>query len=196
MRRAYLLAGGQSRRFGSDKARVEVDGIPNIVRLASDLHVRDWAVTIVSQSSDDYKDLGFISIEDPVPDAGPLAGFLAALAHCHASRTDYCLISNCDLVVDSWDWLEAMEQRVHTPSTSIVIFDSEDFMPLPGIYASRVLKAAERIWEEGCRSLKELHRQTQETIHRLKWPIEQRPIPFNTPEELAMIRKIRGDTAN
>jgi molybdenum cofactor guanylyltransferase len=191
MKRAYLLAGGQSRRFGSDKARVEVDGIPNLLRIASHLQRRHWTVTVVSQSITDFLDLGLPCIEDPVPYAGPLAGTIAALTHCKISELPYCLIMSCDLVIDQWEWLDAMEERMHGPSTSIVVFDSSDFLPFPALYGTQVLEVAERIWQEGSRSLKDLHRQVEQNIQRLNWPVEQRPFTFNTPEELAALQRFR-----
>ena len=29
----YILSGGRSRRFGSDKGRMPIDGVPNLLRL-------------------------------------------------------------------------------------------------------------------------------------------------------------------
>jgi molybdopterin-guanine dinucleotide biosynthesis protein A len=168
-----------------------VDGIPNLQRLASHLQLRDWTVTVVSQTSADYADLGLSSIEDPVPDAGPLAGTIAALSHCAACELPYCLIMSCDLVVDQWEWLGAMEKRMNVPSTSIVAFESSDFLPFPALYGTQALEVAERIWKEGSRSLKDLHRQVEQSIQRLNWPAEQRPFTFNTPEELAAIQRLR-----
>ncbi len=193
MKRAYLLAGGQSRRFGSNKARVEVDGIPNLQRLALHLQRRDWTVTVVSQSPADYSDLGLPTIADPVPDAGPLAGTIASLSDCRGCKLPYCLIMNCDLVVDDWEWLLAMEKRINLPSTSIVAFESSDFLPFPALYASHLLELAERIWREGSRSLRDLHRQVEHSIQRLKWPAEQRPSSFNTLDELEAIRRHRSN---
>jgi molybdopterin-guanine dinucleotide biosynthesis protein A len=99
---------------------------------------------------------------------------------------------SCDFVVDDWEWLLAMEKQIIPPSTSIVAFESGDFLPFPALYASQLLEVAERIWREGSRSLRDLHRQVEPSIQRVNWPVEQRPPTFNTPEELAAIRRLRS----
>jgi molybdopterin-guanine dinucleotide biosynthesis protein A len=184
MKRAYLLAGGQSKRFGSDKARVEVHGVPQVVRLASAMQQLGWQVAVVAQASASYEDLGLVTLVDAQPHGGPLAGVLTALTDCEESRTPTCLIANCDLIVWDWSWLSAMEKL---QGESIVIFDSIAFAPLPGLYATHVLEPANRLWNDGKRSLRDLHHQLRGSISRLVWPADEIPRAFNTRDELQAI---------
>jgi molybdopterin-guanine dinucleotide biosynthesis protein A len=194
---AFLLAGGKSRRFGSDKARVSVGGKPLVVRLADDLNRLGWQVAIVAQTTEDYHDLGVPVITDLYRDSGPMAGIIAALSDCQSRGSESCLIANCDLVPSkehwpkNWAWLDAMETLWSSDSSLIVVFESIDFMPLPGLYASNLFDRATQLWDEGKRSLRDLHRDVQRSSHgtilSLSWPQKEMPQTFNTPEELRSI---------
>lgn len=197
MKLAYLLAGGMSRRFGSNKARVLVRGKPLVVTLADDLNRLDWQVSIVAQTTEDYRDLGLPVIADLHRDSGPMAGIMAALSNCQSRGFESCLIANCDLIPSKgdwprcWAWLDAMETLWSSSSSSIVVFESIDFMPLPGLYASGLCELAAKLWDTGKRSLRELHQAVQESeqqaIAKVSWPGNDMPRTFNTPEELSAI---------
>ncbi|MFO0011343.1 MAG: molybdenum cofactor guanylyltransferase [Planctomycetota bacterium] len=187
MKRAYLLAGGRSRRFGSDKARVEVEGVPQVTRLASQLKEVGWHVAIVAQSVLDYEDLGLDILADLQPDSGPLAGVIAALTDCHTAGSTHGLIANCDLVPWDWSWLDFMERRYQETKPSIVVFESTGFMPFPGLYGTSVLEHARSLWNAGGRSLRELHDRLRESIVAIAWPEDAIPQSFNTQDELRQI---------
>lgn len=184
MKRAYVLAGGRSRRFGSDKARVLVSGTPLIRRLANDLQGLGWHVSIVAKTDSDYADLGLNTIEDIHVDGGPLAGLITALSDCRSSGNQGALIANCDLIPGFWDWLGPIQQPSQEGSASIIVLTRDPFMPLPGWYAASVLDAASRLWEEGGRSLRDLHERLRKSIADLHWPKAKIPPTFNSPDEL------------
>lgn len=88
-----VLAGGQSRRFGSDKALAELGGRPLIAHAAAALapHVDD--VAICGRSFGDY-----LSLSDrPSPGLGPLGGLAAALRHAADHGFDMVLSIGCDI---------------------------------------------------------------------------------------------------
>ena len=200
MKPAYLLAGGRSQRFGSNKARVMFRGKPLVHTLADDLDRLGWQVAIVAQSAEDYADLGLRVIPDISPDAGPMAGLLAALEDCRSQGAEYCLVSNCDLVPcnsawpSSWDWLREMEQHWSKVSADVIAFQSDDFLPLPALYASGLYEHARKLWNEGARSLRDLHCFMHESIAKVTWPVERMPRTFNTHEELRNILDGRSDS--
>jgi GTP:adenosylcobinamide-phosphate guanylyltransferase len=108
-RYAYILAGGKSSRFGSNKALVQLEGQPHLLRLADALQSDGWSVTVVARTIDSYADLTLRVIADHAPDQGPVAGLLAALRdlQLRASAHDrsevsmpYALCVPCDL----WSW--------------------------------------------------------------------------------------------
>lgn len=85
---AAILAGGQSRRFGSDKAAALWDGRPLLS------HVRDacarWADAVVVVGRE-----GGIA-DRPAPGLGPLGGIAGALHHAATQGFDSVLTVPCD----------------------------------------------------------------------------------------------------
>lgn len=70
-----IIAGGKSRRFGSDKAAAPVDGVPMIERVHAALAEQVDAVVLCGRHWG-----GMQAIPDrPGPDLGPLGGLNAAL---------------------------------------------------------------------------------------------------------------------
>ena len=77
---AVLMAGGQSRRMGQDKALLPVDGQPLWRRQLAVLKATNPECTYLSVAAgSSLAAPGVERIEDHVPDAGPLAGLDAVL---------------------------------------------------------------------------------------------------------------------
>ena len=76
-----LLAGGESRRMGTDKAALEFDGEPLAARVARVLAEACDEVLVASGDGTrlDRLDLGFPQVADATPGAGPLGGIVAGL---------------------------------------------------------------------------------------------------------------------
>jgi molybdopterin-guanine dinucleotide biosynthesis protein A len=86
----YVLAGGLSRRFGSDKALFPIDGEPLAVRTARILAVAGLApVLLVARTS---RPLGLIELLEPDGPRHPLWGVAFAL-----SKGEDAFFSPCDL---------------------------------------------------------------------------------------------------
>lgn len=70
-----ILAGGRSRRFGSDKAMATINGIKLIDHVAIALNHQVDAIVVCGRSWRDYRDIP----DRPGPEMGPLGGLNAAL---------------------------------------------------------------------------------------------------------------------
>ena len=87
-----ILAGGQSSRFGSDKAAALHQGRPLIDHVANALRPHVDALAVAGR---DWPDL--IRIEDaPQPGLGPLGGVLGGLIYAAHNGFDAVLTSGCD----------------------------------------------------------------------------------------------------
>jgi molybdopterin-guanine dinucleotide biosynthesis protein A len=75
---AVVLCGGESRRFGSDKTRADLDGVPVLDTLLSSLPPV-WDVLCVGPERPTSREAVRWTREDP-PGGGPVAGLAAALA--------------------------------------------------------------------------------------------------------------------
>ncbi len=88
-----ILAGGQSRRCGSDKAAALVDGTRLIDRVAASLAEQCETVVVCGRNEPAWKCL----VDRPASGLGPLVGLNAALAHGAGQGFDAVLASGCDI---------------------------------------------------------------------------------------------------
>ncbi|NCP13791.1 MAG: molybdenum cofactor guanylyltransferase [Sphingomonadales bacterium] len=88
-----ILAGGQARRFGSDKAHALYHGARLIDLVAAALTAQCDAVIVCGRAEP-----GFCCIPDwPAPQQGPLGGLAAALRHAEAEGFTHVLCAGVDI---------------------------------------------------------------------------------------------------
>jgi molybdenum cofactor guanylyltransferase len=76
---AVILAGGKSRRFGSNKAFAELNGRPLIERVIAVLRPIFNEMTIITNNPDAYAYLGLPMHEDLIKGLGPIGGIYTGL---------------------------------------------------------------------------------------------------------------------
>ncbi len=89
-----ILAGGQSRRFGSNKALALYQGRPLIAHAAAVLAKLFPELLLVTNTPETYEFIGWPMTGDRIQGAGPLAGIHAALSTIKAERA---FILACDM---------------------------------------------------------------------------------------------------
>lgn len=139
---AYILAGGRSRRFGSDKARAMHEGQAMIIRVARLAQPAASAVYAVADRAGRYDDLGLTTLADHHPGRGPLAGLEAALRHrLDQHGSGWIILLSCDLLHLEPDWLSILEQATHdTPDALAAAFREHDrWQPLLSLYHTDAL---------------------------------------------------------
>ncbi len=110
--RGYVLAGGASSRFGTDKALAELQGQTMLERAASLLATLVPSVKVVSPTV--RLSAGAVeTIPDRWPGEGPLGGILTALldAKNGGENDSWNLIVSCDMPMLTADWLRYLVQR-------------------------------------------------------------------------------------
>lgn len=133
-----LLAGGRATRLGGrDKAWLQRDGVPQVLRLARRFAGECGAV-LVSANADlpRYADAGLVALPDATPGLGPLGG-LEALAR--ACRTPWLLTLPVD-VVDANDCLP--RTLASAGGDGAVARDADGLQPLVALYRVAALRAA------------------------------------------------------
>lgn len=94
-----VLCGGASRRMGTDKALIEVDGRPLADRVARVLEAAGCApVVLVGGDTDRLARIGRTVVPDRWPGAGPVGGVLTALGHFAGTAATSVVVVACDLV--------------------------------------------------------------------------------------------------
>jgi len=88
-----ILAGGQARRFGSDKAQALYAGARLIDRVAAALSAQCEAVVVCGR-----EEQGFVCLPDwPEPGLGPLGGLAAALRHAGTHEYSHVVSAGVDI---------------------------------------------------------------------------------------------------
>jgi molybdenum cofactor guanylyltransferase len=131
---AVILAGGQSRRMGQDKAWVEFDGQPLITRALST--VRSSGITeifVSGRAGTDYSSLGCPVLLDREGGLGPLAGIERALG---ATTASLMLVLAVDLPRMTAAFLRKLADRCD-PLTGAIPKLGGRLEPLAAIYPRR-----------------------------------------------------------
>lgn len=96
--RGAVLAGGRSRRMGVDKAFVEIDGTPMIVRAIAALETAGAApVEVIGGDGSRLTELGLTVVADRYPGQGPLGGVVTALARSGGDGPPITVVLPCDV---------------------------------------------------------------------------------------------------
>lgn len=89
----FILAGGKSRRMGSDKGLVNFRGEPMIAHILKVLDNLNLPTSIIS-SNEEYRKFEKPVYQDIIPDKGPLGGLYTALEY---SRSPMIVLLACDM---------------------------------------------------------------------------------------------------
>ena len=106
---AAILAGGQSRRMGTDKALLRLEpGGPTLVERVAAAVATVAAETFLVVNDDRLAFLGLRAVPDAYPGAGALGGIYSAVA---GARHEHCLVVACDMPFLSAPLLRALAAR-------------------------------------------------------------------------------------
>lgn len=203
--RAYILAGGRSRRFSSgDKARVVTNGQPQLRSLIEQLKSVGHETQVVADHSDRYADMGIVSLVDECPGSGPFSAVLAAINHERSEESESAsrgiLLLPCDLLRWRAEWSERLRHR----EASVVCFASTDqeksFQPMPAFYQAALEPPLRAAFDDGERSLRRwitkfAERQPSE-VHVVQATESPRNWSFNSEQELSQLLQKLGAGGN
>jgi molybdopterin-guanine dinucleotide biosynthesis protein A len=152
---AVILAGGQSRRMGRNKALLEVESSPLIARLARQALRLTNQVFISSIDAGAYEFLGLPALPDLYPGQGPLAGLHAAF-----NNTDrpLVLLLACDLPALHDVMLRRLLEFSEGHDAVIPRTTDGRLHPLCGIYRRTCLKTLEQNLRRGINKMTDLFR--------------------------------------
>jgi len=148
-----VLAGGQSRRMGRDKAMLDWDGRSLLMRAVKVLESVFDEVLVVAPRDRGYEDLGVQVVPDIRPGLGPLGGLHTALVH---GRGKPLFILACDMphvTDDLVRWIvgppiqEPMRRLAGERTKTVqarVVHDGYQKQPLCGLYSQFCLGEIEK----------------------------------------------------
>ncbi len=89
-----VLAGGENRRMGADKAFLAIDGKPMIMHVLRALRKNVERVIIVTNSPEAYAGYDAVIVTDAFTTRGPLTGIYSGLQRSH---DEYNIVVACDM---------------------------------------------------------------------------------------------------
>jgi molybdopterin-guanine dinucleotide biosynthesis protein A len=143
---AVILAGGQSRRMGVNKAMLEIGGKPLIRILIDCIRPVTDRILISSNDTQSYRFLDFPVIPDHFPGNGPLAGFHSAMLHTSCSL--YIMLA-CDLPKLKTPLLRSLVALAEGFDAAVPRTTDGIIHPLCAVYRNTCLPSIERALARG-----------------------------------------------
>ena len=131
-----ILAGGKSIRMGQDKALIEVDGVPIILRVFAVLDRLFRETIIVANEKEPYAELNIPVYSDLVPGQGALGGLYTGLVY---STFPYSFCVACDMPFLNRALIEYLLTRIDQYD-AVVPRTSDGLQPLHAIYSKQCLE--------------------------------------------------------
>jgi molybdenum cofactor guanylyltransferase len=143
---AVILAGGQSRRMGFNKALIEVNGRPIISLLIDQVSQVTNRILISSNDSSSYRFLNFPVVPDHFAGCGPLAGLHAAM---HCNDCSLFIVLACDLPNLQAPLLKSLVSLAEGFDAAIPRTKDGRAHPLCAVYQRTCLPSIEQALERG-----------------------------------------------
>ena len=180
-----ILAGGRSKRMGSDKALLTIEGIPLLQRVINAAHTLADARIIISNNPTTHSPFLWSLFPDRFPDAGPLGGLATALHH---ATTSHLLLLACDMPNLTPPLLQYVVSQPRASHGVVIPEDEKGLQPLCAVYSRSVLPLAEDAIKQGQLSMQKfVGRINARVVNKEKWATHagtRNPfINFNTPED-------------
>jgi molybdopterin-guanine dinucleotide biosynthesis protein A len=138
-----VLAGGQSRRMGQDKAFLPVGGRPVVERVVERVAPLSDDLLLIANTQAPYSHLAARLVSDVYPGQGPLGGIYTAL---QAARHEHCLVVACDMPFLNPGLLRYLIDLVGLASGYDVVIPRVEEFPetLHAVYGKRCLEPIQR----------------------------------------------------
>ena len=183
---AVILAGGQSRRMGRDKAWLEFEGHPLLTRALDT--VRDSGITeiyISGRAGADYSSTHCPILLDREPGCGPLAGIERAL---EASQAPLLLVLAVDLPRMTAAFLRQLAGRCDSRKGAIPLVRGQ-LEPLAAIYPIRCHPLARDGLRSGRRAVREFAEACRRAGALRTFKVSRAHVPcfdnWNTPSDIS-----------
>jgi molybdopterin-guanine dinucleotide biosynthesis protein A len=148
----FILAGGASRRMGTDKALLKIGGVTLLERSAETMKAAVGNVTIIAPAGR-YEDFGYPRMEDRWPGEGPLGGILTALLRGTADVNVIAAVDMPDL--DPVVLGTVSRMALETGRSVVPTRPGSGWEPLCAAYQRSAAPALLRFFEQGGRRVKD-----------------------------------------
>jgi len=149
---AIIMAGGASRRMGTDKSMLTIEDKPIIERTCEQLGNCFEQILISANEVEKYTFLGFQIVPDKVPEQGPLMGIASTL---EASVNELNFVIACDIPQIKLVTIKQMLARAAESKADIVVpkTGKNKYEPLFAVYRKSALEAINKTLSSGKRKI-------------------------------------------
>ena len=149
---SVILAGGDSRRLGIDKALLELDGQTLLARAVQKLTAFSDDIIVVTNSPEDYEHLalGARFVGDERQGEGALMGVYSGLK---AARHESALTVACDMPFLNVSLLRYMVDKSYGRDAVVPRLDGDLLEPLHAVYSKRCLPLMAALLAQGRRRI-------------------------------------------
>jgi len=144
-----VLAGGRSRRMGTDKALISIDGITLVERAVGALRSAGAdPVVVIGGNRPAIEALGLDAIDDIWPGEGPLGGIITAL---RTVTTELVAVLSCDLTDASAIAVRSVAGALGDADVSVPVVDGRAQW-LHAVWRRHCLASLESAFDDGVRA--------------------------------------------
>lgn len=158
---AIVMAGGESRRMGQDKALLKIDGVPLIMRIVDGLRPHFKEILISANDSQRYSFLKLPVIPDREPRRGPLMGIASAL---EAAVHDTAFVHACDIPDTDVDLAQMLLRACRGCVAAVPRSSSGRLEPLFAAYRKEALPAMREMIASGESRIRPLFERCPTTV--------------------------------
>jgi len=144
-----ILAGGKSKRFGSNKAFIKVEGIPIVQHLYNHLRFLLGNVNVITNSLEEFRHLGLPMYPDLIMDKGPIGGIHSAMEN---SFSQFVFVTPCDLPKFSYKLLSVLANTIGD-ADAVCFTKARKIEPLPALFHRRTLSKLSYFMKSGDNSV-------------------------------------------
>lgn len=151
---AIVLAGGQARRLGRDKALLPWQGRTLIEHIVAQLTELSDDVLVITGTERRYQELLDVPIfADEIKNIGPMGGLYTGLTH---ARSEYSLIVACDMPLLTRAIIDLLRSELDSSVRAVVPEVQGHRVPTLAIYHKECLAVIERLLIQGITALQAL----------------------------------------
>lgn len=132
---AVILAGGENKRTGLNKALLKLNGQSLMETIIGKLRNLFKEVIIVSSYPREYEHLNLKVVKDLIPQKGPLGGIYSGLSF---SKSSHSFVVACDMPFINPDLIRYMKVRIDN-SDVLIPMTREGYEPLHAFYSKNCL---------------------------------------------------------
>lgn len=185
-----ILAGGQSRRMGTNKSFVMLEGKSIIQHVLERVRVLGLPIILITNTPEEYATLELPMYADVLPGKGSLGGIYTAL---HYSMTPYTLCVGCDMPLLNPTVLQHLIDQQFDYDIVVPVIESR-YENLCAVYSQNCLHLMREHIDSDQLKIRLLHEKLhvtkvlEETLHDIE-PDLHTFMNINTPDDLARIQQ-------